>query len=60
MMAFLSPSLRFTEGPVGLLPVAAVEDVSCLKELVETLISMSKIDYDTFETSWDFKRHPLL
>lgn len=60
MMAFLSPSLRFTEGPVGLLPVAAVEDVSCLKELVETLISMSKIDYDTFETSWDFKCHPLL
>ena len=60
MMAFLSPSLRFTEGPVGLLPVAAVEDVSCLKELVETLISMSKIDYDTFETSWDFKRHPLI
>lgn len=60
MMAFLSPSLRFTEGPVGLLPVAAVEDVSCLKELVETLISMSKIDYDTFETSWDFERHPLL
>ena len=60
MMAFLFPSLRFTEGPVGLLPVAAVEDVSCLKELVETLISMSKIDYDTFETSWDFERHPLL
>ena len=60
MMAFLSPSLRFTEGPVGLLPVAVVEDVSCLKELVETLISMSKIDYDTFETSWDFRRHPLV
>lgn len=60
MMAFLSPSLRFTEGPVGLLPVAAVEDVSYLKELVETLISISKTDYDTFETSWDFKGHPLL
>lgn len=60
MMTFLSPSLRFTEGPVGLLPVAAVEDVSCLKKLVETLISMSKIDYDSFETSWDFKRHPLV
>lgn len=60
MMAFLSPSLRFTEGPVGLLPIAAVEDVSCLKELVETLISISKTDYDTFETSWDFERHPLV
>ena len=60
MMAFLSPSLRFTEGPVGLLPVAAVEDVSCLKELVEALISISKTDYDTFETSWDFKRSPLI
>lgn len=28
--------------------------------LVSKLRNDSKLDWDSFETSWDFKRHPLL
>src|SRR5699024_3838880 len=28
--------------------------------LVQELINCSKIDWDSYETSWDFQRHPLL
>ncbi len=58
ILAILSPSLRFTEGPVGLLPVLAIE--KCNGLAVETAINLARNDYDSFETSWDFKRHPLV
>jgi hypothetical protein len=31
-----------------------------VNELVTTNISLSRADWDAFETSWDFKRHPLI
>lgn len=37
-----------------------VEKRDAVIEDVTTNISISKTDWDTFETSWDFKRHPLI
>lgn len=34
--------------------------VELINELVKKVMSMSKTDWDSFETSWDFKRHPIL
>lgn len=31
-----------------------------IRELAEANILLSKSDWDSFETSWDFKRHPLV
>ena len=31
-----------------------------LVELTENNIVLSKADWDSFETSWDFKKHPLI
>lgn len=31
-----------------------------INNIVGKLIGLSKIDWDSFETSWDFKRHPLV
>lgn len=61
LLAFLSPSLRFTEGPIGLLPIAAEQNASGdIKDSVQHVLAISRSDYDSFETSWDFKRHPLV
>lgn len=61
LLAFLSPSLRFTEGPIGLLPIAAEQNASGdIKDNVRLALAISRSDYDSFETSWDFKRHPLV
>lgn len=60
-LAFLSPVIRFTEGPVGLIPI--IVDNQNKKEisiLVDTCETFSKSDWDSFETSWDFKEHPLV
>lgn len=60
-LAFMSPTLNFEVGQIGQLPIIqdeAAEPTVC--SLVEESRSISKADYDSFETSWDFKRNPLV
>ena len=60
-LELLAPTLDYSQGPVGKVPVLLDAEN---KEKVElgTLenIRLSKDDWDSFETSWDFKKHPLL
>lgn len=60
-LSFLSPTLRFTEGPVGLVPILRNEEK---EEYIEKIVSecedISKNDWDNFEISWDFVTHPLI
>lgn len=58
-LMFLAPTFHFREGPVGLLPVK-IENKGCVDSLVSENIALSSCDWDSFETSWDFVRHPLL
>ena len=58
-LMFLAPTFHFREGPVGLLPVK-IENKGCVDSLVSENIALSSCDWDSFETSWDFARHPLL
>lgn len=62
LLKILSPSLRFTEGPVGNLPIINPGNQleRELEHRVEGCITAAKTDYDSQETSWDFKRNPLL
>lgn len=56
----VSPTLNYEVGHIKTIPVMLDHDK---KEIVDTLvaecISTSKTDWDSFETSWDFKKHPL-
>lgn len=57
----LSPTLDFHEGPLAKVP--ALIDTSVKTEvtaLADENMSISKQDWDSFETSWDFKRNPLV
>lgn len=58
----ISPTLNFNENHIGSIPVIEMsnEDKSKVTELVYQNISLSKSDWDSFETSWDFSHHPLL
>ena len=57
----LNPTMSFQSGNIGALPV--VEHMK-VKEKIDALcnenISLSKSDWDSFETSWDFAEHPLV
>lgn len=61
MINAISPTLNFEVGQIGQQPL--IID-SRYKELIITLakanIELSRNDWDSFETSWDFKKHPLL
>ena len=58
----ISPTLNFNENHIGSIPVIEMsnEDKSKVTELVYQNIYISKSDWDVFETSWDFTKHPLL
>lgn len=57
----MNPTLNFQKGNISSLPfiidVGRIDQVSgTTKENVE----ISKGDWDSYETSWDFKRNPLV
>lgn len=58
---FLAPTMNFSNGAAGLIPVIFdVHSEPRVNNKVEHNIALSKSDWDSFETSWDFKRHPLV
>ncbi|MFL0198249.1 BREX-1 system adenine-specific DNA-methyltransferase PglX [Clostridium sp. WILCCON 0269] len=60
---FISPTLNLTAGTVKQIPIYMGVDIQVkekINALCEECISISKVDWDSFETSWGFKRHPLL
>ena len=59
-LSVLSPTLDFHEGPMAKVPVVKVDNMDEVIDLVNENIKLSKEDWDAFEVSWDFKKHPLL
>ncbi|MBE6254617.1 MAG: BREX-1 system adenine-specific DNA-methyltransferase PglX [Prevotella sp.] len=57
MLKVLSPTLHFNSGVVAKLPYID-NDVSV--ELIDNCISISKLDWDSQETSWDFAQNELV
>lgn len=59
--AFLSPTLNFQPGDIG--RVLYIEPSNYIEKVIEfsnKSIDISRKDYDSRETSWDFHRSPLL
>ncbi len=60
---FISPTLNLTAGTVKQIPIYIEKNPKIkrkIDELCEECISISKMDWDFFETSWNFKRHPFM
>ena len=45
---------------VNLVPFCYDYHAKNIEDTIEATVSLSKYDWDSFETSWDFKKHPLL
>ena len=58
-LQMVSPTLDYHEGPLGKTPVLIKKNEQ-INQLVEENVKSSKTDWDSFENSWDFKKHPLL
>lgn len=60
-LKLLSPSMKFEVGQIRQLPVCfEVSERADVLLLVDQLIQQSQSDWDSLETSWNFKRHPLV
>src|SRR5699024_1333292 len=56
-----SPTLTLTAGNMDKLPIIKKDNYKDkINKYVKENIFCSKNDWDSFETSWDFKKHPLL
>lgn len=61
MLSVLAPTINFQAGDIANLPVAVnKEKQPIVEKLVNENIALSKVDWDSFETSWDFEGHPLV
>ena len=61
ILEIISPTLNYETGHMAILPVL---DFSKHRERIEKIvrenIALSREDWDKSETSWDFRRHPLV
>lgn len=60
-LGIFNEGLNYNQGDIAKIPViqSATGESAAQKEVSE-LVSLSKKDWDSYETSWDFKRNPLV
>ena len=62
LLGILAPTMGFESGYIRKLPYleSRIKKVYSIESIVEECILLARNDWDSFETSWDFKTHPLL
>lgn len=62
ILNIISPTINFNESHIGALPIIKKggEETAIVSETVKDCIKLSLEDWNAYETSWDFKKHPLL
>lgn len=59
--SFLVPTLNAQPGDIAKLPILTDESrLSTVSQLSKSCREIAGLDWDSFETSWDFKRNPLV
>ncbi|WP_213195479.1 BREX-1 system adenine-specific DNA-methyltransferase PglX [Cloacibacterium caeni] len=59
-LLLLNPTLNFSSGVVSLLPFIRNNNKFLIEKKCDYSINISKTDWDSRETSWDFEQNPLL
>ena len=61
MLLILAPTLDYHEGPMSKVPtVIDVDKKDIVGDISKNNITIAKNNWDSYETSWDFKRNPLV
>ena len=61
LIKVINQTLNFNAGDIEQLPlILDTQNLDRVNELTTENIKLCKDDWDSFETSWDFKKHPLL
>ena len=60
ILEVISPTINSQCGDIANIPVIQDADTEKICNVTQKNISISKIDWDSYETSWDFRRNPLV
>lgn len=63
LLNLISPTLNFNENHIGSIPVLLIKDQNKRQLVIEYTnnnVNVSRSDWDSFETSWDFQKHPMI
>lgn len=55
----INPTINYTQSTIASLPIVFNHE-NIVREVVSGCFSLSRTDWDAYETSWDFKRNPLV
>lgn len=58
-LMFFNPTMSFTNGDIARIPIVKVQS-SLIDSLVSQNISLSRLDWNAHETSWDFQTNGLI
>ncbi|MFV4964695.1 BREX-1 system adenine-specific DNA-methyltransferase PglX [Lactobacillus delbrueckii subsp. allosunkii] len=58
ILNFITPTMNFQAGDIARIPIINIPNMET--KIVRQAINISKNDWDSFETSWDFRQHPLI
>ena len=59
LFAIINPTINFPSGYLEALPII-IDNKQISSDLAKNSIEISQTDWDSFETSWDFSKHPLI
>lgn len=59
-LGLFNEGLNYNQGDIAKLPILESSHENEICEKVQEIIQISKDEWDSFEVSWDFQRHPLI
>ena len=60
-LSVFNPTINLQAKDVKALPIIVdANSKDCIRKVEEQCVDYSKIDWDSYETSWDFKKHPMV
>ena len=59
ILSSINPTLNYQVGNISEIPILKLNNYTEINKLVLNNIELCKNDWDDYETSWDFKSHPL-
>lgn len=59
VLEFLCPTFTFSPGDISKIPVK-IQNKTKVDSITKECVKISQDDWDSFETSWEFKKHPFI
>ena len=59
-LSAINPTLNYGAGSISQVPILNFKNEDMIERITKQNVFISKNDWDSYETSWDFKRNPLV